>query len=124
MAMSSRDLSVLTVNWPLVRVKELVMVHPGADPRWLNSTCSRRTRKGTMFSASIGLYFSRFVSIVWISEGATYRMAVDGIIFDFDGVIIDTETPDFELWQDFYRSRGLDLAVDLWLSRVGVETGG
>src|SRR5438034_5143848 len=49
-------------------------------------------------------------------------MAVDGIIFDFDGVIIDTESPDFELWQDFYRSRGLDLAVDLWLKRVGVET--
>src|SRR5579859_70089 len=51
-------------------------------------------------------------------------MAVDGIIFDFDGVIIDTETPDFELWQDFYRSHELDLDVDLWLSRVGVETGG
>ena len=34
-------------------------------------------------------------------------MAVDAIIFDFDGVIIDTETPDLELWQAAFRNRGL-----------------
>src|SRR5262245_17114422 len=46
-------------------------------------------------------------------------MAVDAIIFDFDGVIIDTETPDMEAWQEFYRSKGLDLPVSLWMKRVG-----
>ncbi len=46
-------------------------------------------------------------------------MAVDAIIFDFDGVIIDTETPDFESWRDLFRERGLDLAADLWINRVG-----
>ncbi len=46
-------------------------------------------------------------------------MAVDAIIFDFDGVIIDTETPDMEVWRDFYRSKGLDFSVGLWSRRVG-----
>ncbi len=46
-------------------------------------------------------------------------MAVDAIIFDFDGVIIDTETPDMEVWQAFYKEHGLDLSPMLWLRRVG-----
>src|SRR2546423_11186149 len=46
-------------------------------------------------------------------------MAVDAIIFDFDGVIIDTETPDMELWQEIYRKHGLDLSPKLWMKRVG-----
>jgi HAD superfamily hydrolase (TIGR01509 family) len=50
-------------------------------------------------------------------------MAVDAIIFDFDGVIIDTETPDYELWREFYESHGLDLPVDLWITRVGANEG-
>jgi HAD superfamily hydrolase (TIGR01509 family) len=46
-------------------------------------------------------------------------MAVDAIIFDFDGVIIDTETPDLELWQAAFRNRGLDLSESMWSKRVG-----
>src|SRR5215510_1343634 len=50
-------------------------------------------------------------------------MVIDAIIFDFDGVVIDTETPDFELWQEIYRTHGLDLSSDLWLTRVGAPIG-
>ncbi|HLY28739.1 MAG TPA: HAD family phosphatase [Aggregatilineales bacterium] len=46
-------------------------------------------------------------------------MALDAIIFDFDGVIVDTETLDYELWREFYAQHGLELDVALWLSRVG-----
>src|SRR5258708_22351391 len=46
-------------------------------------------------------------------------MALDAIIFDFDGVIVDTETLDYELWREFYAEHGLELDVALWLSRVG-----
>jgi len=46
-------------------------------------------------------------------------MSVDAIIFDFDGVIIDTETPDLEVWQEFYKKHGLDLSVNQWTRRVG-----
>lgn len=46
-------------------------------------------------------------------------MSVAAIIFDFDGVIIDTETPDFETWRDLFYEQGLDLTPDLWVQRVG-----
>ncbi|HVO42134.1 MAG TPA: hypothetical protein VMT34_05915, partial [Aggregatilineales bacterium] len=50
-------------------------------------------------------------------------MAPDAIIFDFDGVIIDTETPDFESWRDVYRERGQDFSADLWGRQVGAAPG-
>jgi len=46
-------------------------------------------------------------------------MAIDAIIFDFDGVIVDTESLDYELWREFYAKHGLELDAALWLSRVG-----
>jgi HAD superfamily hydrolase (TIGR01509 family) len=50
-------------------------------------------------------------------------MAVDAIIFDFDGVIIDTETPDLEVWQEYFRSHGLDAPASLWETRTGYNEG-
>jgi len=46
-------------------------------------------------------------------------MTIEAIIFDFDGIIIDTESPDLEVWQDCYRAHGLDLTLDVWAKRVG-----
>lgn len=42
-----------------------------------------------------------------------------GLIFDFDGLILDTETPIFEAWQKVYNDFGCDLPLDLWISTVG-----
>lgn len=42
-----------------------------------------------------------------------------GIIFDFDGIIIDTETPYFQSWQETYAFFGIELSVDEWQSTVG-----
>lgn len=44
-----------------------------------------------------------------------------GLIFDFDGLILDTETPIFEAWQKVYRQYGCDLPFDLWISTVGTS---
>ena len=41
------------------------------------------------------------------------------IIFDFDGLILDTETPDFQAWKEVYQAYGLDLPINLWLTFVG-----
>ena len=46
-------------------------------------------------------------------------LSIDTIIFDFDGVIIDTETPDFLTWQKTFQSLGVDLEMELWLDHVG-----
>jgi HAD superfamily hydrolase (TIGR01509 family) len=41
------------------------------------------------------------------------------LIFDFDGLIIDTEMPDFQSWQEVYRDHGVELPLELWASIVG-----
>jgi len=44
---------------------------------------------------------------------------VEAILFDFDGTILDTETPDFLAWREFYSAHGIALGVELWKQRVG-----
>jgi len=41
------------------------------------------------------------------------------LIFDFDGTILDTETPEFHAWQQVYREHGAELALHEWVSGVG-----
>ncbi len=41
------------------------------------------------------------------------------VIFDFDGLILDTETPEFEAWRAIYRRFGADLTLEDWLPCVG-----
>jgi HAD superfamily hydrolase (TIGR01509 family) len=44
---------------------------------------------------------------------------MQALIFDFDGLILDTEMPDYLSWQEVYRSYGAELPMDLWCSIVG-----
>ncbi|MHC4994895.1 MAG: HAD family hydrolase [Planctomycetota bacterium] len=44
---------------------------------------------------------------------------IDAIIFDFDGVILDTETPLYETWAGLYAEFGHDLPVELWHACLG-----
>ncbi len=48
---------------------------------------------------------------------------LEAIVFDFDGTILDTETPDFQTWQEIYRGHGVELPQDVWLQCVGGGTG-
>ncbi len=41
------------------------------------------------------------------------------LIFDLDGLIIDTEMPDFISWQEVYQQHGQELPLPLWASIVG-----
>jgi HAD superfamily hydrolase (TIGR01509 family) len=41
------------------------------------------------------------------------------VIFDFDGLIVDTETPAFEAWSDIYRENGAELLKEDWVQVVG-----
>lgn len=44
---------------------------------------------------------------------------IQALIFDFDGLILDTELPDLQSWQEAYRAYGLELPLPAWLTRVG-----
>jgi len=39
---------------------------------------------------------------------------IQALIFDFDGLILDTETPCFRSWQEVFREHGCDLSVEDW----------
>jgi HAD superfamily hydrolase (TIGR01509 family) len=45
------------------------------------------------------------------------------IILDFDGLILDTETPLFEAWQEAYRDRGQELRLAEWQHSIGTHGG-
>lgn len=48
---------------------------------------------------------------------------LQAIVFDFDGTILDTETPDFQTWQEIFSRYGVELRLELWLQAVGGGTG-
>ena len=41
------------------------------------------------------------------------------IIFDFDGTILDTETPEFDAWQEVYHSYGAELDAAVYAQVIG-----
>jgi HAD superfamily hydrolase (TIGR01509 family) len=44
---------------------------------------------------------------------------IQALIFDFDGLILDTETPALESWRSIYAEYGHDLALELWQDTLG-----
>ncbi|MEE2656362.1 MAG: HAD-IA family hydrolase [Chloroflexota bacterium] len=43
------------------------------------------------------------------------------IIFDFDGLILDTESPIFRSWQEVYQEHGCELTLEAWAPNLGTE---
>jgi HAD superfamily hydrolase (TIGR01509 family) len=41
------------------------------------------------------------------------------LLFDFDGLILDTETPEYNVWQAMYREHGFELPHDEWGKIIG-----
>lgn len=48
-------------------------------------------------------------------------MTLQAILFDFDGLILDTEVPGFEAWADNYRAHGQELSLDTYVRCVGSD---
>lgn len=46
-------------------------------------------------------------------------MAIKALIFDFDGLILDTEGPEYEAWRTVYKDHGCELDFDQWVQRIG-----
>jgi HAD superfamily hydrolase (TIGR01509 family) len=50
-------------------------------------------------------------------------MTLAAIVFDFDGLIVDTENPGFISWQEIYREFGAVLSIDDWRHATGYVGG-
>ena len=46
-------------------------------------------------------------------------MKIQGLLFDFDGLLVDTESPARRSWEEIYREHGHELPHDQWATRVG-----
>lgn len=44
---------------------------------------------------------------------------IDAIVFDFDGLIVDTETPEFDSWQEIFAEYGARLERGMWDWAIG-----
>jgi len=50
-------------------------------------------------------------------------MSILALVFDFDGLILDTESTDFQSWQEVYRAHGCELRLEDWADCVGRPAG-
>ena len=48
---------------------------------------------------------------------------VRGLLFDFDGLIVDTETPALASWRELYAEHGQELTLERWSAAVGTIDG-
>ena len=44
-----------------------------------------------------------------------------GLLFDFDGLILDTETPEFISWQEVFQRHGCELRLETWAQYIGIQ---
>lgn len=47
---------------------------------------------------------------------------IKGLIFDFDGLIIDTESPEFESWIELFAEYGAEIFFEEWVVCLGTNT--
>jgi HAD superfamily hydrolase (TIGR01509 family) len=47
---------------------------------------------------------------------------IRALVFDFDGLILDTEGPELQSWSEIYEDHGATLAFDLWATTIGTAS--
>jgi beta-phosphoglucomutase-like phosphatase (HAD superfamily) len=56
--------------------------------------------------------------------GATTEADIRALVFDFDGLILDTETAEHQAWQETFAEHGTELPLERWLECVGTQMAG
>ena len=47
------------------------------------------------------------------------KLPIDAVVFDFDGLILETETPIFQSWGEIFQSYGCHLSFEKWSTIIG-----
>ena len=48
---------------------------------------------------------------------------IRALVFDFDGLILDSESPTFASWAEVFRSQGAELRLEIWSRYIGLVHG-
>lgn len=48
---------------------------------------------------------------------------IRALVFDFDGLILDTESIDFRTWQETFEQHGVTLSLEAWAHSIGAPAG-
>ena len=48
---------------------------------------------------------------------------IRGLLFDFDGLVVDTETTSYASWQEVFRAHGQELPLERWADAIGTIGG-
>jgi HAD superfamily hydrolase (TIGR01509 family) len=48
---------------------------------------------------------------------------IRALLFDFDGLLVDTESPAYAAWADVYRQHGHELTIETWSAAIGTLEG-
>jgi putative hydrolase of the HAD superfamily len=48
---------------------------------------------------------------------------IRALLFDFDGLLVDTESPSFDAWAGVYREHGHELTLETWSAAIGTLDG-
>jgi HAD superfamily hydrolase (TIGR01509 family) len=58
------------------------------------------------------------------NASSTGPREIRALLFDFDGLIVDTETPSLASWQEVYREHGRELPLERWAAIIGTTASG
>lgn len=51
------------------------------------------------------------------------QTVIRALVFDFDGLMVETEEPIFRAWQRIYREHDQELPLELWVTIIGTASG-
>jgi HAD superfamily hydrolase (TIGR01509 family) len=72
----------------------------------------------------IGLEVRTCACLVTATAILMFEHVIRAIVFDFDGLILDTEEPIYRSWLEVYEAHGEDLPFERWVQTVGSTTTG
>lgn len=74
---------------------------------------------GPMIAGKLSLVVAKGLPVSLRALWRGGRAMIKGLIFDFDGLILDTETPAFLAWRTVFAAHGCDLRLEAWADSIG-----
>ncbi len=60
-----------------------------------------------------------YIFFLWKSRSLSLLTMIKALVFDFDGLMVDTETPAYDAWEEIYQEYGCTLPLEVWAAVLG-----